>query len=319
MPNYKNHACFSILCLMLLTWFAPVMANSIMPEAAIEPSVGLMSLTQAAVLGLVEGVTEYLPISSTGHLILVDRWLGLRSNSNMTESQIDAIHAFDIVIQGGAILAVLYAYFGRVRRMILGLLGRDLEGRKLFMLLLTAFVPAMIIGLLLHKLIKTHLQSEWPTVYAMAVGGVVMILFEKTKLAKKRRESGFDINSLTIKSALVIGLMQCIAMWPGTSRSMMTILGGMMVGLSPIAAAEFSFLLGLPTLLAATVFKATKYGDVLLEHVGIQPIALGMCVAAVSAFFCVKGLTAWLSKNGLAPFGWYRLFLAAVAALVLSQ
>jgi undecaprenyl-diphosphatase len=278
----------------------------------------IMSLTQAAILGLVEGVTEYLPVSSTGHLILMDKWLGLRGNGTFTQEQKDAIEAFEIVIQSGAIIAVLYAYLDKVKMMVRGLMGKDPLGRKLFINVVAAFIPAMVIGLALHKLIKTHLQQEWPTVFALAIGGIVMILWDRSKLALKRRHYGKSIDSLDVVDAVKIGLLQCIAMWPGTSRSMMTILGGQWVGLSPVAAAEFSFLLGLPTLLAATAFKSLKEGHHLVNHIGIDAMGVGLTVAAVSAFFCVKGLIAWLSKHGLQPFGWYRMVLAVVVAWQLS-
>ena len=276
-----------------------------------------MSMGQAAILGLVEGITEYLPVSSTGHLIILDSILGLRGNASFSEEQKSAIDAFEIVIQSGAIVAVLWAYLGRVRTMIDGLLGRDDQGRKLFINIMAAFIPTSVIGLILHKIIKKYLQQEWPTVFALAVGGIVMILFERSKMAHDRRTNGMSINDMTIKKSVTVGLLQCVAMWPGTSRSMMTILGGQFVGLSPLAAAEFSFLLGLPTLLAATAFKALKDGRELINHVGVDAMGVGLLVAAVSAFFCVKGLLQWLSKHGLAPFGYYRIVLAAAVAAML--
>lgn len=278
-----------------------------------------MTLTQAAILGLVEGVTEYLPVSSTGHLILVDNWLGLRGNGTFTRDQQDAIEAFEIVIQSGAIIAVLYAYADKVKQMVQGLLGRNPTGRKLFINIIAAFIPAMLIGLMLHKLIKTHLQQEWPTVFALALGGLAMVLWDRSDLARKRRSHGKSLEGLNTFDAIKIGLLQCVAMWPGTSRSMMTILGGQWVGLSPVAAAEFSFLLGLPTLLAATAFKGFKEGHHLVNHIGIDAMGVGLGVAAVSAFLCVKGLVAWLSRHGLQPFGWYRMVLAVIVAWQLSN
>jgi undecaprenyl-diphosphatase len=279
----------------------------------------VMTLTQAAILGLVEGVTEYLPVSSTGHLILVDNWLGLRGNGSFTQEQKDAIEAFEIVIQSGAIIAVLYAYTDKVRDMLSGLIGKNPAGKKLLINITAAFIPAMVIGLLLHKVIKTHLQQEWPTVFALAIGGVAMVVWDRSDMAAQRRANGKSIDALDVRGAVKIGLLQCVAMWPGTSRSMMTILGGQWVGLSPVAAAEFSFLLGLPTLLAATTFKAVKDGHHLINHVGVDAITVGLAVAAISAFLCVKGLVAWLGKHGLQPFGWYRMFLAVIVALHLSS
>lgn len=279
----------------------------------------VMTLTQAAILGLVEGVTEYLPVSSTGHLILANNWLGLRGNGSFTQEQKDAIEAFEIVIQSGAIIAVLYAYTDKVKDMLSGLMGKNPAGKKLLFNITAAFIPTMIIGLLIHKVIKTHLQQEWPTVFALAIGGVAMVVWDRSDMAAQRRANGKSIDALDVRSAVKIGLLQCVAMWPGTSRSMMTILGGQWVGLSPVAAAEFSFLLGLPTLLAATAFKAVKDGHHLINHVGIDAITVGLAVAAISAFLCVKGLVAWLGKHGLQPFGWYRMFLAVIVALHLSS
>lgn len=278
----------------------------------------IMSVWQAAVLGLVEGVTEYLPVSSTGHLILVDHWLGLRENLSFSQEQKDAIEAFEIVVQSGAILAVLYAYFDKVKIMFQGFRGKNAAGRKLLINVIAAFIPAMVIGFALHEIIKTYLQQEWPTVFALAAGGIVMILWDRSKLAQKRRNYGRLVEHLDVRDAVKIGLLQCVAMWPGTSRSMMTILGGQWVGLSPVAAAEFSFLLGLPTLLAATAFKSIKDGPHLAHHIGFNAMAVGLTVAAISAFFCVKGLVAWISKHGLQAFGWYRLLLAAFVAAQLS-
>jgi undecaprenyl-diphosphatase len=302
----------------LITVFLCIVASVALSQA---PEAGqmIMTLTQAAILGLVEGVTEYLPVSSTGHLILVDRWLGLRGNGAFTQDQIDAVEAFEIVIQSGAIIAVLYAYVDKVKIMIAGLLQKNPVGKKLFINVVAAFIPAMVIGFFLHKIIKAHLQQEWPTVFALALGGIAMIVWDRSELARKRRHYGISVENLAVVDAIKIGLLQCIAMWPGTSRSMMTILGGQWVGLSPVAAAEFSFLLGLPTLMAATAFKALKDGHHLANYIGFDAMAVGLVVAAISAFVCVKGLIAWLSRHGLQPFGWYRLVLAAVVAWQLSQ
>ena len=288
---------------------APEAANQVQP---------IMSLMQAAILGLVEGVTEYLPVSSTGHLILVDKWMVFRGNGTFTQEQKDAIEAFEIVIQSGAIIAVLYAYIDKVKIMIKGLLGKDPAGRKLLINVVAAFIPAMVIGFALHKIIKTYLQQEWPTVFALAIGGIVMIVWDRSEMARKRRHHGNSIEHLNRIDAIKIGLLQCVAMWPGTSRSMMTILGGQWVGLSPVAAAEFSFLLGLPTLMAATAFKALKEGHHLVNFIGFDAMGVGLGVAAISAFICVKGLIAWLSRHGLQPFGWYRLALAVIVAWQLS-
>jgi undecaprenyl-diphosphatase len=277
----------------------------------------LISSSQAVLLGLIEGITEFLPVSSTGHLVIADHFLGLRDPARLSSSELGAISAFEIVIQGGAIIAVAWAFLRRVKTMLLGLLGKDPDGLRLVVNLIAAFLPAAVFGLLLHDFIEENLQSAWPVVAALAAGGLAMILYERSSLAQTRRASGFSVDALTWKMAVVIGLAQCVAMWPGTSRSMMTILGGIAIGMNPVAAAEFSFLLGLPTLLAATALKSLKEGHLLVAHVGWSAMTIGLATAALSAFFCVKGLLAWLARYGLAPFGWYRLALAAALLALL--
>jgi undecaprenyl-diphosphatase len=283
------------------------------PEVESQPVDGpVVSPAQAVVLGLVEGITEFLPISSTGHLILAGDVMGLRDPKRLTPEQYEATQAFEIVIQSGAILAVLVIFGSKLWQMFLGLLGCSPEGRKMLINIMAAFIPTAGLGLLLHKLIKTYLQSTGPVIFALAAGGVAMIFVDRTPWGKRSREAGLGIDSLTIKGAVMIGLFQCVAMWPGTSRSMMTIIGGMAMGLHPAAAAEFSFVLGLPTLLAATALKVLKEGPLLIKHIGVTAMATGLLVAALSAFFAVKGFVAFLNRKGLAVFGWYRLILALV-------
>ena len=196
-----------------------------------------MEWWQAAVLGLVEGITEYLPISSTGHLILASSLMGLDDS----ETQKRAVDAFNIVVQGGAILAVLGLYWPRVVQMIRGLLGQDKAGLGLAINIIIAFIPAAALGVPLNDWIEAKLFSTWPVLAALALGGVYMMLLDRLVIHPKRSDSenqtGKDITDLTWRGALAIGLMQCVAMWPGTSRSMMTITGGVIVGLKPKEAA----------------------------------------------------------------------------------
>jgi undecaprenyl-diphosphatase len=281
---------------------------------------------QAVILGLVEGVTEYLPVSSTGHLILASALMGLDDPANKS-----AVDAFNIVIQGGAILAVLGLYWQRVLQMFRGLLGRDRRGLRLAMLLLVAFIPAAILGVLLDDWIDAHLFFAWPVLLALALGGVYMIVLDVWQKRRHREHADAetpDITDLTFLQALAIGLLQVVAMWPGTSRSMMTITGGILVGLRPRQAAEFSFLLGLPTLGGATLFKLAKNLKVahdagtpsLFEQLGALPVAIGLVVAAIAAAIAVKWLVSFLNRHGLAVFGYYRLVLCAVlgAAILTS-
>jgi undecaprenyl-diphosphatase len=273
-----------------------------------------MNIVHAAILGLVEGITEYLPISSTGHLILARNALGLDKA---------ATDSFLIVIQGGAILAVLGLYRQRVAQMIVGVLGRNAAGLRLAVNLLIAFAPAAVLGPLLHRRIEEHLFHNNAVVGALAAGGLVMIGLgpwqrrfyhgdEHDEPADMH--SYTDIEHLTWRRALLIGLMQCLAMWPGTSRSMVTIVGGMLVGMRPRQAAEFSFLLGLPTLGGATIYSAagsfTGDGANMITDLGWMPLAAGFIMATVSAAVAVKWLVGYLNRHGLAVFGWYRLGLA---------
>ena len=275
-----------------------------------------MNLIHAVILGLVEGITEYLPISSTGHLILARNALGLDKS---------ATDAFLIVIQGGAILAVLALYRQRVVQMFAGVLGRNAAGLRLAVNLWVAFVPAAFLGPLLHARIEQHLFNNIAVVGALAVGGLVMIglgpwqrrFYHGDEHAEPADMHSYtDIEHLTWRRALFIGTVQCLAMWPGTSRSMVTIVGGMMAGMRPRQAAEFSFLLGLPTLGGAMVYSLARSftGDEgnLITDLGWMPLAVGVVVAMISAGIAVKWLVGYLNRHGLAVFGWYRLVLAVL-------
>ena len=264
-----------------------------------------MEAWQATLLGLVEGLTEYLPVSSTGHLLIVQRALGIESS--------DASNAFAICVQAGAIVAVLGLYFARVRSMALRLLGRDAEGRRLLITILAGFAPAAVLGLLFNDWIEAHLFGWQPVAFALFAGGVGILLAERFR--RRRRESkggGVELDQLTWRMALLIGLFQCVAMWPGTSRSLMTIVGGLLVGLRLRAAVEFSFLLGVVTLLAATGYSALKDGEVMLEAYGWSPIAIGFLTAWVAAVLSVKWMVGYLNRHGLGVFAWYRVALALI-------
>lgn len=276
-----------------------------------------LELWQAAILGLVEGITEYLPISSTGHLIVASSLMGLGS----TPEQKHAVDSFNIVIQGGAILAVVGLYWPRVRSMIQGIFGKDAAGLALAFKLFIAFLPAAILGLLLDDWLEERLFFPGPVVAAMLVGGVFMLLLDQWRNGRfglRPRPIEIDVADITWKQALAIGLFQCVAMWPGTSRSMMTIAGGVIVGLKPKQAAEFSFLLGLPTLGAATLYKLGKHPGLFTE-LGLTPCLVGIAVAAISAFLAVKWLVGVLNRRGLAPFGWYRLAAGAVLLILVMR
>ena len=293
---------------------APAADVANLPEATRK----IISPANAVILGLVEGITEYLPVSSTGHLVLADQLLGLRDSTKLTEDELDAVEAYEVVIQAGAILAVVLLYFKAIQQMLLGLIGRSPEGRKLLLNVAAAFLVTGVIGLAANQLIKQYLQHSGPVIFALAAGGLLMLAFEPSRWAKAARTRGYGLGQLSIRNAALIGLAQCVAMWPGTSRSMMTILSGMCLGMTPVAAAEFSFILGLPTLLAATCLKLYKEGPVLMAHIGIPAMAIGLGVAAVAAAIAVRGFIAYLNRRGFVPFGIYRIALAAVMFLVLG-
>jgi undecaprenyl-diphosphatase len=284
-----------------------------------------LTYLQAAVLGVVEGITEYLPISSTGHLILASALLGLDAPPERKA----AVDAFNIVIQGGAILAVLGLYWPRVAQMLRGLAGRDPDGRRLLGLILLAFLPAALAGPFLDDTIDAHLFNPPAVVTALVLWGVVMILVDRWQRARfaAAADDGAaararTLEALTWRAAVFIGLMQCLAMWPGTSRSMITIVAAMLVGLPPRPAAEFSFLLALPTLGGACAFKLAKDirgdGPSALASLGLAPMAVGMVVATVSAALAVKWLVHYLNRHGLAVFGWYRLALGAAFVVLVA-
>jgi len=283
-----------------------------------------MTIVQAITLGVVEGITEYLPVSSTGHLIIVSDLLGLGESA----AQRSAVDTFNIVVQGGAILAVLGLYWPRVMQMIKGLLGKDTVGLKLAINIIIAFIPAVVLGLKFNDLIEEKLFNTPSVITALALGGIFMIVLDKVKFKQVDTDDDpeNDITELSWKQALFIGLMQTIAMWPGTSRSMMTIAGGVIVGLKPKQAAEFSFLLGLPTLGGACVYSLYKNltesaemgAPNMFDTLGWTPIIVGMIVATISAALAVRWLVSFLNKHGLAPFGYYRLVLAALLAILIA-
>lgn len=297
-----------------------------------------LSVADAITLGVVEGVTEYLPISSTGHLIVVSRLLGLESQKPLVGRDGEplwyrkpspkypggvpltlklATDTYVVVIQFGAIAAVAILYWSQLISMLRGLLGRDPAGLRLLINLLIAFTPAAVIGLLAHRWIDENLFSVGAVIIAQIAGAILMFFAESWRrrravLVKHVPES----SELTYRQVASIGLLQCVAMWPGTSRSMMTIVGGYFAGLDPRRAAEFSFLLGFITLSAATGLKSFTSGAAMIQVFGWFPVLLGIVVAAVTAAISVRFLVSWLARHGLAAFAVYRLVLAAVLAVV---
>ncbi|WP_437775740.1 undecaprenyl-diphosphate phosphatase [Sorangium sp. So ce1097] len=257
----------------------------------------------AVLLGVLEGLTEFLPVSSTGHLILLGAWLGHQS---------EAAKTLDIVIQLGAVLAVVVYFRERLAVTVRGVLRRDPDSLRLALALAVGFVPAALVGLLFHKAIKAHLFGPGPVAAALIVGGILMVAVEAVR--RRQPDQGAPrLEDVTLPRAAAIGFAQCFALWPGASRSMTTIVGGQLSGLSTAAAAEFSFLLAIPTLGAATIFDLAKNGRALLEAPG-GPAALGvgLAVSFVVALLVIAVFLRYLKRYGLAPFGWYRIALGAV-------
>ena len=272
-----------------------------------------MSPFIALLLGIVEGLTEFLPVSSTGHLLvatdLLKRFGALGTN-------VEAVESFDIVVQAGAILAVAVQYRALLADHIRGVLRGDKAAIRWFAALALAFMPMAILGLTFRKIIKRVLFGPAPVAVALIVGGVVMIAFEGWRQRRKATEQD-GLEHVTTKRAFAIGCGQCLALIPGTSRSLSTILAGQLTGLSARTAAEFSFLLGLPTLGAATLYEGFKSRHELAEHVGAVPMAIGLVTSFVVALFVIRGFIAFLGRGSLRGFGVYRI-VAGVVILVLT-
>jgi undecaprenyl-diphosphatase len=265
-----------------------------------------MDLLQALILGIVEGITEYLPVSSTGHLLIAQRLLGIEVSATA--------NGYAIAIQAGAIVAVLGTYRQRVSDMLEGVVGRSPGGLKLTICIVAAFMPAAVLGLLFDDYIEANWFGVKPVIAAWVVGGVLILAL--SRWVRSHRD-GLDLQNLGWRAALLIGLAQCIAMWPGTSRSLMTILGGLAVGLSMAAAVEFAFLLGVLTLTAATAYTVVKSGGGMLTEYGWASLLTGFLAAWISAALAVKWMVAWLNKHGLTLFAWWRFAAAAIAATLL--
>jgi undecaprenyl-diphosphatase len=273
-----------------------------------------LTLVQAIILGFVEGATEYLPVSSTGHLLIVEHLMGMDGDSR----QKDAADSLAICIQSGAILAVLVLYFARFRQMATGLMGRDKDGLKLLVNLFVAFLPAGVVGLLLNKWIKAHLFGVLPVAVALLVGGL-LIFQQAWGRRKSDDESGKELTQMSAGDALFVGMMQCLAFWPGFSRSLATILGCRWAKVRMMAAVEFSFLLGLVTLSAATAYEALKHGKEMIADYGVEMPLVSLVTAFVAAVVSIKFMVESLGKFGLTPFGYYRILLAAACFIWLTR
>lgn len=255
-------------------------------------------LGKALVLGLVEGFTEFLPISSTGHLILVGDLLDFNDDKGKL---------FEIVIQSGAILAVCWEYRARLWGVAQGLGNGEQAARRFVANLLVAFLPAAVLGLLFAKAIKAHLFHPIPVALAFIIGGVLILWAERRKHTIRIQE----VDEMDWRDALKIGFAQALALIPGTSRSGATIIGGLFFGLSRRAATEFSFFLAIPTLIAATFYDLYKHHD-LLQADDLGMFAVGFVASFISAFLAVKGLLRFISRHDFSVFAWYRIVFGVV-------
>ncbi len=257
---------------------------------------------KAAILGLVEGATEFIPVSSTGHLIVVSNWLGLIDERAKT---------FDIFIQLGAILAIVWLYRTRLARAVVDA-RRDPASRRFLLNLFISFLPAAVVGFLSHEWIKAHLFNPEVVAIALIAGGALILLIERWAPTPRID----DVNRVPARTAFGIGLAQVLSLIPGTSRSGATIMGGYALGLSRTAATEFSFFLAIPVMLAATTYDLAKSWSV-LSVTDIPMFAVGFIVSFVSAVIVVKAFLAYVSRHSFGVFAWYRIVLGLVLLFVL--
>lgn len=301
------------LLILLVILIAGVAATGFGVASSTSSSSSANELTypKAGVLGLVEGVTEFLPISSTGHLVIAEELLGIGQNDE-TKAATDT---YTVAIQIGAIIAILMIFWRRCISVVNGLIGRDPAGRRTLIALAVAFVPAAVIGKLFGKVIEKHLLSSLPVALAWIVGGVVILLWFQDRQPDETAEVQ-DVSMITPRTALIIGFAQSLALFPGVSRSLVTIIGALLLGVSLTAAVEFSFLLGLLTLTAATAYSLASDGGELVDHFGTATPLFGVLIAGLAAFASVRWMIGWLDKRGLGVFGWYRI-ISGVGVLIL--
>jgi undecaprenyl-diphosphatase len=258
----------------------------------------------ALILGIVEGLTEFLPISSTGHLIVAGSLLGYTG---------ERAKVFEIVIQAGAILAVCWEYRARLVAVVAGL-TTSRDAQRFIVNLLLAFLPAAVLGLLFSKIIKRYLFAPVPVALAFIVGAFIILWVERRQRLAPSTVRIDSVDAIRWNDALKIGFAQALALVPGTSRSGATIIGGMLFGLSRPAATEFSFFLAIPTLLAACAYEFVR-NRALLSAQDVQGLGIGFVAAFVSAFLCVRWLIRYVSRHDFVPFAWYRIAFGVLIVL----
>jgi len=323
--------------ILLAFAFTGVLSAATPPPESAAPAPRTLTYADAATLGLVEGVTEYLPVSSIGHTIIATHLRGLDLDQPLLDHQgqpiqtthhgvtstltlKQAVDMYNVMVQAGPIAAILLLFWRRVASLFRGAVGRDPQGLLVLRNLLVAFVPAGILGFALHNVIHDYLFNYKLVAAALVAGSVIILLAERWR--RIHASNAFDapgpeLHELTVRQSLIIGLCQCVALWPGTSRSMMTIVGGYLVGLPPARAAEFSFLLGLLTLTSASGLEAVLHLHELRASLPIGPLVLGVTIATIAAAITVKWFLSWLGQRGIGAFAWYRLALAALVLAVM--
>lgn len=263
-----------------------------------------MPIVIVILLGILEGLTEFIPVSSTGHLVLAGALLGFEGEAEKT---------FKIAIQLGAILAILVAYSGRFAGVAFGLFRRETDSWLFVRNIVLAFLPAMIVGVVAYRGIRQLLESPTVVAVALILGGIAILVIERS-VKRVRFES---VEAITTRTALVIGAIQCLAMIPGVSRSGATIMGALTIGVERKVAAEFSFFLAVPTMIAATAYDLFQNRDSLTME-AMNAIGLGFFCAFVTALIVVKAFVAIVSRFGFAPFAWYRIAIGSAALVWLA-
>ena len=256
----------------------------------------ILLLVKSAVMGVVEGLTEFLPISSTGHLILAGALLGLDDAKGKV---------FDIAIQTGAIFAVIIVYWQKIRDTLVAL-PTQAQAQRFALNVLVAFIPAVVLGLLFGKAIKAHLFTPLVVASTFILGGFVILWAERRHARSATAPRILEVDAMTPMDALKVGLMQCLALVPGTSRSGATIIGGMLLGLSRKVATEFSFYLAIPTLIGAGVYSLYKE-RALLSLADVPMFAVGLLFSFFSAWLCIRWLLRYIASHTFSGFAWYRI------------
>jgi undecaprenyl-diphosphatase len=254
---------------------------------------------KAMLMGIVEGLTEFLPISSTGHLILAGSLLDFERNVGADKAKV-----FDIAIQSGAIFAIVLVYWQRLRDTVVGL-GSEPRSQRFALNVIVGFLPAAVIGVLFNKAIKAHLFTPMVVASSFIIGALI-ILWAERRAASVTRYRVESVDDLSLLDALKIGFIQCLGMIPGTSRSGATIIGGMFIGLSRKASTEFSFFLGIPTLIGAGAYSLFKERE-LLSMADLPLFGVGLVFSFLSAWVCVRWLLRYVATHNFIPFAWYRI------------